>query len=364
MEVKIIRTTEEFSVLKEEWERIESLSNSTTYFSTFHYNYTWWNVNRNNTDFQLFILVVYNNNAVVGIAPLKIKKTKRRFYSCRVLEFLSHGDYADFLIDDSDNIGFKKIIGKILDTIKRSNNKWDEISLTHINEHSLLTHYIFTSEYNKNFDYLIEVPFINFSEYDTFEKYTKSFLPKKTKQYLNRFQREVNIEMVITNENVIDQLSEVHIAQKDFLKSKGIEERHSMYEDEQINEFLKNLYESNNNTLTYILLDVDNNNQIICYYTGYVYHNIFHSYNTAYHPKYQHLAIGKIFNFIIFEENQKEKNWDVFDMGTGRYAWKFEWTNTFNLLYQLKIVQSDNKKIMFFDKFEKLILALKQLFRK
>lgn len=364
MECRIIDTTEEFVALKEEWERIEALSEHTTYFSTFHYNYTWWDLNQTNTDYKLFILVVYNNNTIVGIAPLKLNKIKRRFHSYIVLEFLTHGDYADLLIDISTNIHPRKIAGKIFEKIEEYNTIWDEFNLTHISQHTLIAEYIFTSKFNRNFDYLIEVPYINFSKFVSFDDYTKSFLPKKIKQYINRLQREVNYEMIVTNDNVLEQLSEIHVAEKNYLLSKGLVDRHSLFEDEKKNEFLKSLYTCNDNVLTYLLLDAQNNYQVMCYYTGYVYKNVYHSYNTAYNPKYQHLAVGKIFNYLIFESNQKEKRWEIFDMGTGRYSWKFEWTNTFNLLYQLKVVNQRNKQMIFLEKLEKLLSATKQLFRK
>ena len=113
-----------------------------------------------------------------------------------------------------------------------------------------------------------------------------------------------------------------------------------------------------------MLVDEDNNEEIICFYTGYVYKNIYHSGITAYNPKYQKLAIGKIFNYMIFENNMKNPRWMIFDMGTGRYAWKFEMTDTFNLLYQYLIFQPTLKKIYYLDKFEKLVFALVQFLRK
>lgn len=363
MDSKIITTFEEFKSLSEDWQRIEQLSSTTTYFSTFYYNYTWWSVYQKHADLRLFLIIVYNNKKVVGIAPLKISRYKRRFYSCNVLEFLTEGDYADLLIDISENIDSRKIIDEVFAVITKNNDLWDEINLTHISQYSLFSHYLFKSKYNLNLNYLIEVPFINFSKFTSFENYTKFFLPKKIKQYLNRLRREVNFEMKVTNENVVEQLSKIHIAEKKYLLSKGLIQRHSLFEDVYRGDFLNTLYTNNDNVLTYMLVDSKNSN-VICYYTGYVYNNVFHSFNTAYNPIYQKLAVGKIFNYLIFENNQIEKRWDVFDMGTGRYAWKFEWTDTFNLLYQYKVFQPNDKKIHYLNKCEKLISAILQFIKK
>ncbi len=362
---KIIGNIEEFVSLKEDWERIEKLSPATTYFSTFRYNYTWIKVNHEQPGLRLFLIAIYINNKVVGIAPLSIRNEKRRFYTCNVLEFFANGDYADFLIDVSENIDPNKIIGEIFTAIIKSNNLWDEIGLTHISQYTLLAHYLFTSRYNANLRYLIEVPFINFSKFDCFEDYIKTFLPKKIKQYINRFQREVDFKMIVTHENVVEQISKIHIAEKEYLHSRGLIQRHSLFEDIHSNDFFNLLYTNNDNVITYLLLDAKNNNEVICYYTGYVYNNVFYSYNTAYNPVYQKLAVGKIFNYLIFENNQREKRWDVFDMGTGRYPWKFEWTDTFNLLYQLQLSKPlTNKKIRFLCKCEELMSAALKVIRK
>jgi hypothetical protein len=364
MEYKVIGTIEDFESIKDDWERIENLSPITSYFSTFRYNYTWWKAYQDCKDLKLLIIVIYHNKENVGIAPLKIRKDKRRFYSRNILEFLGQGDYSDFLIDISKNIDPRKIIGDIFTIINMKDSMWDEIDLTHISQYTLLANYLFTSKYNENFLYLIEVPFIDFSKYYSFEDYTKAFLPKKIKQYLNRFQRQVDYKVVVTNKNVLGKISGVHIAEKEYLRAKGLIQRHSFFEDEYSRIFFNLLYANNSNVITYLLMDTKNNNDVICYYTGYVYKKVFHSYNTAYNPLYKNLAVGKIFNYLIFENNQIDKRWDIFDMGTGRYEWKFEWTNAFNLLYKLQISKPiNNKFISYLSKCEEVVSTVLRVIR-
>jgi len=364
MDYKIVRTIEGFEALKEDWERIEKNSPIITYFSTFVFNYTWWSVYCGSKDIELHIIVVYQDKRVAGIAPLQIRELRRRLYSTHVLEFLhGGGDYSDFLIDLDVTADPMKIITTIFTALGDNHNNWDEIWLTHISQHTLLSHYLLKSGYNNSYIYLMENPYIDFSKFDSFEKYTKAFLPKKIRQYVNRFQREVDFRMIVTNENVINQISKIHVAEKSYLQTKGKIQRHSLFEDSYAYRFLDLLY-SNDNVLTYMLVDSDSNQEIICYYSGYVYNSVFHSVVTAYNPRYQRLAVGKIFNYMIFENNMKERRWKIFDMGTGRYAWKFEMTNTFNLLYQYHVFQPNSKKMYYLDKCEKLISAILQFLRK
>jgi len=364
MEYRIIETFAEFESLKEDWERIEKLSSLTTYTSTFHYNFLWWENLSDKNPATLFIIVIYNNGKVTGIAPLKIEKTRSRLYTYRELVFLAPGDYSDFLIDIVSEVDPVKVLSLIFSVIQKNSEKYDKIWLTHFSQHTILAHYLFISNYNKDLYYLIENPYIDFTKYSSYEEYTNVFLPKKLKQYLNKFQREVKYKMIVTSENVIDKISKIHIAEKTHLNSKGKTQRHSSFEDPKTYSFINSLYTNNPNQITYLLVDEDNDDEIICFYTGYVFNNIFHSGITAYSPKYQRLSVGKIFNYMIFEHNIAEPRWKIFDMGTGRYSWKFEMTDSFNLLYQVNIFQPSRKSLYYLNKCEKLILAILQFLRK
>lgn len=334
MESKIIRNTKEFEEIKDAWIKIEAVAPWVSYFSTYRYNYGWWSKYENDSSLELFIIVVIHNQEIVGIAPLQIAHLKGRGYKYSELQFLhGGGDYSNFLVHPEVSAEPAKIVNELLSQIAAHQNEYDRINLTHICQYSLLAHQILISKENQSLGYLIECPYIDFSKYGDFETYTKAFIPKKTKQYINRFRREVNFSMKVTNENLVDEFAKIHIAEKDYLKEKGFTNRHSFFENERELSFRKELYENNPNVLTYMLVD-NTNNEIICYYTGYVFKDIFHSVTTAYHPKYANLAVGKIFNYMIFEENYRNSRWSIFDMGTGRYSWKFEMTDSFNLLYR------------------------------
>lgn len=362
MNYKIVKTRLDFANLKEDWEQIEKLSNGLTFHSTFFYNFQWYDTFYSRELFNLFIIIIYNNEKVIGIAPLKIQKQKRKFYTSDTLVFLVSGDYLDLVIDISSEVSSRNIIKEIFKAIEENQHEFDEIWLTHINQHSYLAHFLLTSKNNKNLIYLTENPFIDFSKFESFDTYRKTFSPKKTHQYINRIKRELNYKMLIKLDNVIDDISKIHIKEKQYLHSKGEFNRHSLFEDPKIFFFLNKIY-SSNNVLTYLLVDVENKDEIICFYSGYIYKNVFHSGITAYNPKYQKLSVGKIFNYLIFEQNMKEPLWKLFDMGTGRYAWKFEMTNTFNLLYQFRVFKPRNGRIKFLDKLEKFLLALSQFLR-
>ena len=79
MDYKIITTTEGFAKLKDDWQQIENQSSRITVFSTFNYCFSWWKTFQNTSEIKLWIIVVLNNNKIVGIAPLIIETLKIRF---------------------------------------------------------------------------------------------------------------------------------------------------------------------------------------------------------------------------------------------------------------------------------------------
>ena len=362
MEYDIISKSQDLESLKADWERIEKTSETYTYFSSFQYNVNWCKTNSNSKS-KLFIIKISQNNKVVGIAPLQISKHKGKLISNNVIEFINAGDYTDFLIDFNAEVKHIKVISKIFDVIQDHRNEWEEINLTNISNNSLLSYYLLSSNYNNKYKITTEVPFINFNIYNSLDEYRKLFLPRKVKQYVNKLRREVNVELKVTRKNVIDDISKIHISEKEYLLKKGIKNRRSIFDNQDKYHFLKELYTENENVLTYILINKDEGDEIVCYYTGFVFNGRFHSYNTAYNPKYERFSVGKIFNSLIFEANEKENLWDVFDMGAGRYAWKFEWTNTYNMLYELNYENYKTKKMKFLSKIEKILSTTKHILK-
>ena len=139
--------------------------------------------------------------------------------------------------------------------------------------------------------------------------------------------------------------------------------RHSHFENKEYFDFLTELYSKNRNVLTYLLVDSDKKDEIICYFTGYIFKNKFHSVSTAVNPKYNYLSVGRIFNYLIFKENSYDKKWNIFDMGAGRYEWKFELTNSYKLLYTFHFKNYKTNKMKFLSKIERILSATKHILK-
>jgi len=361
MDFKIINTSDSFVELEEDWRVLEQHSPEITYFSTFEYCYSWWKIFKELNHFKIFVIAIYHNNRIAGIAPMLLKANKSRFQSYTTLEFMARGDYADFLIDCTLDIKPLNIIKQIFKIIEEYSQEWDEINLTHISQHTLLAQYLLKSNYNKYFTYLIENPYIDFAKFEKFDDYCKNFLPAKTIQYVNRLKRATDFRLEISDKNIINEISEIHIAEKNFLLRKGKKNRQSLFEDRRRKQFLSLLYENSNHILSYMLIDQKNGDKIIAYNTGFVFKNVFYSTNTAYDPEYERYGVGKIIYYFVFKQNFETKLWNVFDTLAGRYAWKFEWTNKFNLLYKFQYLKANNRKLLLQRKLGNITMTLVEL---
>lgn len=340
MQIKIISTTSEFLKLKGEWERLQAQDKDVTYYSTFEYNWTWWDIYKNDKNKKLFILVVEANKTVIGIAPLIIQKVNKKILSYRNIRFLGKGDYLGIIIDRTSNIKYGNIINEIFKFIESKNQYFERITLTHIKNDSRLAAYILRNkQYNKDFKYLIECPILKCKKFNTYDVYIKEFVTKNDKRYRNVLQREVgyNFKVALNNkEEVYEKISELHIAEQNYLlKNKGRVERKSLYSDIFFSKFIEKLYNNNSKVITFEIEDL--NGELLIYDTCYLYKRVLHAWNLAYNPKYEKYHLGKIINLemikYIFENNIA----DILDFGAGRYPWKFEWTDDFILNYQLDI---------------------------
>lgn len=108
MEYKIIRSEEEFSKEKENWDDLIKMSNDSTPFQTWDWCFTWWK-NREEKD-SLFIIKAFEAKTVFGYAPLVVKN--------KMVEFIGGKDmdYGRFLIKDN----YMEIIQGFVDEIKKA----------------------------------------------------------------------------------------------------------------------------------------------------------------------------------------------------------------------------------------------------
>ncbi|MFH2138143.1 MAG: GNAT family N-acetyltransferase [Candidatus Omnitrophota bacterium] len=128
-----ITTDDGFIGLKDQWNELLSQSNNDNIFLTWEWLYSWWEVFKEKR--ELFILLVKENEEIIGIAPLLLRKICYfRLLNYNRLEFIASGEeerdeicseYLNFIIKKGKE---KEVIGCLVDYFK-VNKTWDEIVL-------------------------------------------------------------------------------------------------------------------------------------------------------------------------------------------------------------------------------------------
>lgn len=342
MEIQIIKTDEEFQAIKAEWKTLEEKDLSCSYYSTYDFVEAWWSAYQHSTR-TLNILAVFQGNRLVGIAPLYVEMKKKGFLSFKELRLMGRGDYLGFIIDSEESTA--AIIRTMMKTLEDEPNLYDRINLQYISQSQSLSEFFFKqAQYNPLFQPLVEVPEIHLHRYETFSQFEKT-IPSKTRKYRNKLRREVGYSLHVLNdidEELYEQLISLHSKQQLFLQEqKGRTERRLMFENQQRKAFYRKSMCHNKRAYVFYLESDDG--KILTYNMAYLYNRRLLSWNSAYDPDYESYRLSKVRYYEIFEYLFQERTVDIFDLGAGRYPWKFEWTSDFSMVYELSAWQDDQK---------------------
>lgn len=329
--------------LRNDWERLEKQDKDVTFYSTYMFLYFWWKSYQNNPNYELRIIYIENNNMVIAIAPLVLEKRHRFGISFKTLKFMGLGDYFTILLDSSSST--KKSLKRVMDCIDERKDEWDVVHLSHIQSQSMLSSYFLkNNKYNDKFQCLGECPTLRLNKYKSFEQYCKKELPSKVKQYKNNLFKKNNCNFKVEQNNQnLNKLAKIHIKQQEYMRNHKRKERRSLFENNFLFIFLSDVYSNmSENIITFSINDTRDN--IICYNTCFRYKNMLHSWNSGHNSSYNLYRPGKVIYYEIFNYLFSNRTNEIFDFGTGRYWWKFEWTNNFTLNYTFRMYNQSSSK--------------------
>ncbi len=358
-------TTEDFLIIKEDWERIEQLDPDLTYYSTFHYNYCWWLTYGQDKYNKLFIICCYRDHKIVGIAPLMIREIDKKIITCHELCFLGKGDYFNFIVDSS-RFSSLAIIKDIFHAIEENSNRWDRIELTHIQKDTQLLRYLLRHDkYNPHINYLTSCPRIDIQDFTSYEQFDKEFMNTKMRKKHEKLRSQTGYRFKLvmgSQDDIYERISQVHKMEKQYLqREKGKSERASLFENKNNEEFLKRLFKDNDQVITFLLETEEG--EIIIYNSCYLYRNVLYGWNTAYSPKYSHYhGVSDVMMIEMIQYLFKHDHGEQIDFGAGSYSWKFRWTSRFSVSYSFSMWNLPTRKtkiLRFLTKTRGLIRAVR-----
>lgn len=151
--ISIIESMDTWEEISGSWNKVLQQSKSDTIFLTWEWLYT-WGKHYLGKDRSLFILVVYEDNEIKGIAPWYIKSFDDGPFRLRQIEFLgcpeAGSDYMDVFTTEKKEKEIAQLIYHYL--FQEISCKWDIIMLRSIPSHSLFL-LNFLQEVKKNKKY-------------------------------------------------------------------------------------------------------------------------------------------------------------------------------------------------------------------
>ena len=334
----------EVETIKDDWLTLEELDPDASFYQNYKVNSTWWETNKDHKD--LALLSLEHNGKVIGIFPLFLETRKQGPLSWRELKFLGMGDYRGPLID-SREVQSKRIFLSFFDYIEKE-MKYDRLILSNLDGNSELVHFLFSdSKTNKDCKLLVEAPYVKVDQDFSMEKLSQ-MMPSKTRKYRNRLERNHGLEFIVKNQVTKEDLKEIgdlHSKQQEAMRKNGRTERVSLYDDENTRNFLEELLDDRHHVLFMIK---DNLGKLISYRYCYKKNNYYYSWNSGYDYSYRDFRLNNTSLLETFTYLSSLDENIIFDMGAGRYPWKFRWTKNYKNLYIYDIWHEDSSKLLRF----------------
>ncbi|GAA1158281.1 GNAT family N-acetyltransferase [Ornithinicoccus hortensis] len=337
MDTSIVRTAHDLSALREEWEHLETHDPATPFYVTHRFVDAWWQAYADAPGIELRVVVVRHNDQVVGIGPFSVRKQTRQGKPTRVLRWASHGDYMDVLLAPGAHRA--TVCREIVEAATRSDVQ--RVHLGNVRTPGNLANHLLKTDHNPEFTLHVENPFLDLTPYADLDDFVdRAGLPSHARKYRNKLfrERDVTFRVFAGNEdNILERLGALHIAEKDFLvNERSRKERHSLFEDDARTSLVRSIFENPQAAVTFGYEDADHN--LLGYRTCFRHGRTLLSWNSAYHPDLDAYRLGKVIQIDILEHllsvPVEQREVDIFDFGAGRYAWKFEWTDDFRPTYQ------------------------------
>ncbi|MDR9854408.1 GNAT family N-acetyltransferase [Paenibacillus sp. VCA1] len=356
MSCKIVTDLEGFKNLEEDWRKLECRMAGLSYYSTFRFNYFWWETYAVHHNHKLFIICSYRDNQLTGIAPLMIRTSKRKWLNCQTLCFIGKGDYFNFIVDSSRHSPLS-IIKEMFGVIEDHADQWTKVELSHIAMDTELMHFLLRHDrYNHHVSYLTSCPRIDLSLYTCLSHFERAAMSSRIKRKLEKLKKEHHYRFKVTagmeKGDLYDLFSGIHRLEKQYLQEqKGRTDRKSIFDDKNNEAFFRTLFHNNPHVVA-MYMETDNH-EIIAYQLCYFFNNTFYGWNTGYSPEFVKFGVFDVLMLETMNYLFEHHPTSLFDLGAGSYSWKYRWTSDFMVNYSFKMWNSAIKKTRIFKLAEK-----------
>ena len=115
LSLRLIDSVEDFQALKTDWDTLYDKCEGGSIFSSWDWMFTWWEVFKDQFDRELFILALYQEGELVGLAPFQIctPPSPKSLIQGKTLNFIGNGEasedaivseFQDFIVLPEDEL--------------------------------------------------------------------------------------------------------------------------------------------------------------------------------------------------------------------------------------------------------------------
>jgi CelD/BcsL family acetyltransferase involved in cellulose biosynthesis len=331
--IRCVESLREFEELRKAWNLLAEAHTEQTVFLTWEWLYAWWK--RNQEGKNLWLLTAYQQNELVGIAPLMLVKLKKHGMSFRLLQTLGtpNTDQSCFITLNNN----PEIVMRFCEHMVAHKDKWDAIELNEHKDEDTATHIItsflenhgLVTKINSNLHYHIEIT----KPWDVFYKSLSRNMRHDIEKTIRHANEAYNINLkhfrgVDVRWEYFETLFEIN-------KNGHFPEK---YRPEKERAFHRELFETmrENNWIEIVLLYFDD--KPVAYEYGFTLNGRFEDWRTGYDTNYKEQSAGKLLLILLLKE-LFEQGYQDFDFLRGEYEHKDRWKPSAQKFLNITAVQ-------------------------
>ena len=313
--MNIIRSIEEFSTIRDRWNRLlaESLNNNV--FLTWEWLYTWWEIYSDGR--TLNILILKNDQGeFIGAAPFCISKEKKYGMRFQFIDMIGSGEVCPEYLDIIVRSEYLKVVqDSLLSYLDKKLKNGTIVRCADIKDNSILHGILeilkiksgIVIKYNikTNNPYII-LP----TKIEDYNKRINYKVKSEMRRRENKLSREHGSVLFSEDSENISTSFDTFVSLHQMLwKSRG---ETGVFKNEKFLRFHKCVVERfSKNSWVKIYFVIVNNRHVAALY-GYTYGNIFYFYQSGFDPDLKVYGIGKIllYNSICESINKKINEFD------------------------------------------------------
>ncbi len=117
-DLRLISSFESFKALEHDWNNLYKQSKRSTIFSSWDWMITWWEVFQEKVNSELFILCLYQENQLVGLAPFHIENSyPLSLIQGKTLRFIGSSNENEIMTEFSDFIVKEKFEREFIEAV-------------------------------------------------------------------------------------------------------------------------------------------------------------------------------------------------------------------------------------------------------